>query len=425
MKKQTSLAIIIGKILRYIIRLRGSGGSALPGLVVEKLQPSFLSDTLSNLPDGVVVVTGTNGKTTTTKMIADLLSSLGKKVLTNSTGSNFTRGIVAMIVKEARIGQALDHDIAVIELDEAYARRFVKDFKPAYVVALNVMRDQLDRFGEIDTTAEILKSVLAQSTEGCVINGNDPHLTSIAKTLKAPISYYAVDKSLQKYFPTDAELLSVSDQNSNHRVPLTDVELSGFNGQKAEFKISGKVYKTTLQVTGLYNFQNAAAAIALTRLVLPNIKIETILHRLSQVTPAFGRGESFKIGGQPLEVVLVKNPAGFRLAIKSFLSKADIMIAINDQYADGRDVSWLWDVDFTDLKSQKVTMISGIRAYDMALRLRYDEVSFKDIETDLNKALQRFIEESSDQPKRIYCTYTAMLSLYARLAKLTGTERTL
>ena len=425
MKKQTAAVVAIGKLLRRVIRLRGSGGSALPGLVVEKLQPSFLSDMLSSLPDGVVVVTGTNGKTTTTKMIADLLSSLGKKVLTNETGSNFTRGIAATIIKEVKVGKSLDHDIAVIELDEAYARRFVKDFKPAYVVALNVMRDQLDRFGEIDTTAKILKTVLDRATKGCIINGNDPHLTDIANTLKTPVSYYTVDTSLQKYFPTDAELLSVTNKGSKHKVPTADVELSGFNGQKAEFKISGKVYKSTLQVTGLYNFQNAAAAIALTRLVMPNIKEETILHRLSQVTPAFGRGESFKIGGQPLEVVLVKNPAGFRLAIKSFLSKADIMIAINDQYADGRDVSWLWDVDFTDLKSQKVTMISGIRAYDMALRLRYDEVPFKDIETDLNKALQSFIEKSSNKPKRIFCTYTAMLSLYARLAKLTGTERTL
>ena len=425
MKKQTAAVVAIGKLLRRVIRLRGSGGSALPGLVVEKLQPSFLSDMLSSLPDGVIVVTGTNGKTTTTKMIADLLSSLGKKVLTNETGSNFTRGIAATIIKEVKVGKSLDHDIAVIELDEAYARRLVKDFKPAYVVALNVMRDQLDRFGEIDTTAKILKTVLDRATKGCIINGNDPHLTDIAKTLKTPVSYYTVDKSLQKYFPTDAELLSVTNKGSKHKVPTADVELSGFNGQKAEFKISGKVYKSTLQVTGLYNFQNAAAAIALTRLVMPNIKEETILHRLSQVTPAFGRGESFKIGGQPLEVVLVKNPAGFRLAIKSFLSKADIMIAINDQYADGRDVSWLWDVDFTDLKSQKVTMISGIRAYDMALRLRYDEVPFKDIETDLNKALQSFIEKSSNKPKRIFCTYTAMLSLYARLAKLTGTERTL
>ena len=145
--------VAAGRFVRFASRVTKHGGSALPGKVVEKIDPGFLTRTLGQLPLGAVLVSGTNGKTTTTRMVASMLSDLGLKVFTNPTGSNFVRGVVSALLTEVTLGGKLDADIAVLELDEAYAVHFVKQVKPRYALLLNVMRDQLDRFGEIDTTA--------------------------------------------------------------------------------------------------------------------------------------------------------------------------------------------------------------------------------------------------------------------------------
>ena len=150
------LVTILGKTVRHVAKLRG-GGSALPGLVVEKIDPNFIKDTLASLPLGVVVISGTNGKTTTTKMVVELLEGQGLKVFTNKTGSNFTRGVAAALLGEVDIKGRLHADVAVLELDEAHAVHFVNKIPPNYSLILNVMRDQLDRFGEIDHTASLLR----------------------------------------------------------------------------------------------------------------------------------------------------------------------------------------------------------------------------------------------------------------------------
>jgi len=421
--------IAISKLARAAVRLRRRGGSALPGLVAETLAPDFLHQTLSHLPDGIIIITGTNGKTTTTKMVADLLSGLGKKVLTNKSGSNFTRGIAATVVEETKLGHALPHDIAVIELDEAYAKKFVQIVRPRYVVALNVIRDQLDRFGEIDTTARLIESVLQAATGTCVINADDPRLLAIGRQLSTPVSYYSVSPALRANFPTDEELHIVSEPSTNHdtgaATPPSAVELTSFDGRLVQYTIDGKLYPTELSVTGQYNFQNAASAIAAVRLVMPDTPVETLLEKLSVVQPAFGRGESLTIGGRQLEIILVKNPAGFQLALRSFAVPAATMIAINDNDADGRDVSWLWDVSFGSLQAGGVSMVSGLRGYDMALRLKYDEVHYGDITLDLATALRAFVSSNPDLPLRVYCTYTAMLPLHAMARALAGQERAL
>ncbi len=164
--------IIMGKAVRYAARLRG-GGSALPGLFVEKISPDFIPSTLKQLPHGVVVISGTNGKTTTTKMVVALLESQGLKVFTNRTGSNFVRGVAAALLGDIDMKGKLDADIAVLELDEAHAVKFVELIPPRYSLLLNVMRDQLDRFGEIDATARMLEKIADATTETVVINRHD------------------------------------------------------------------------------------------------------------------------------------------------------------------------------------------------------------------------------------------------------------
>ena len=199
---------LIGKAVRKAARLAHSGGSAFPGKIAETIDPGFLARTLGQLPLGVVLVSGTNGKTTTTRMVANVLENLGLKVFTNPTGSNFTRGVVSALLDRVTLGGRLDADIAVLELDEAYAVHFVRQVKPRYCLLLNVMRDQLDRFGEIDNTARLLSSVAEATTGTVVLNREDPRIAALADVAPATASvrYFGLDASLRSFFPSDDDM---------------------------------------------------------------------------------------------------------------------------------------------------------------------------------------------------------------------------
>lgn len=413
---------LLGKAVRYIARLRG-GGSALPGLFVETIDPHFIRDTLAQLPHGVVLISGTNGKTTTTKMVVELCESQGLRVFTNRTGSNFARGVAAALLGEVDRRGKLHADIAVLELDEAHAVHFVRSIPPRYSLLLNVMRDQLDRFGEIDHTANMLRVIAEATTDTVVLNREDPRVAAIASSLHGQtVRYFGLDSSLRSTFPSDDELHSSSGPAAE-KAPA-DVILKQFKDDAATFTIGKQDITAPLKLEGIYNIFNAAAALALTRAIVGDkLRQDKLITALSQVTPAFGRGEKLTVHGQPLELVLVKNPSGFRLGLKSFDPRDyATMIAINDNYADGRDMSWLWDVDFDSLRDTGVAEISGTRAYDMALRMQYDEVPVSHVNPNLAKSLHHFITSHPANPKRIYCTYTAMLALRRELAKITNVE---
>lgn len=413
------ISTIIGKSVKKVAQLRG-GGSALPGLVVEKIDPDFIRRTLEDLPQGVVIISGTNGKTTTTKIVVELLESVGMKVFTNRTGSNFSRGVAAALLNEVDIHGKLDADIAVLELDEAWAVKFVKMVQPRFSLLLNVMRDQLDRFGEIDTTAKLLEKIAAATIDTVVLNRDDPRIFAISKKIRAKSVFFGTTSELLQLMPTDDTLKSGS-ARANSRV-IADVLLSKIDGQRAVFRISDKNALINTQLTGVYNLLNAAAAIALARQIAGNEVTGALLLALKNIQPAFGRGETIMLHGVPIELILVKNPSGFRLALLSFArSQAAMMIAINDNYADGRDMSWLWDVDFSKIKA--VSTVSGIRAYDMALRLQYDEVPVEKVEPNLVKALDYFIDNNPDEPKQIFCSYTAMTTLRKLLSDKTEVEK--
>ena len=421
------ITTFIGKSVKFAARLRG-GGSALPGLVVEKIDPNFIARTLRDLPHGVVVISGTNGKTTTTKMVVALLESQGLRVFTNRTGSNFVRGVAAALLSDVDTRGRLDADIAVLELDEAHAVHFVDRIAPRYSLLLNVMRDQLDRFGEIDHTAALLQHIASKTTDCVVINRDDPRLSSstFVHDVDARIATFGVSKALLRQFPSDDELRGPSQKQKQHIVQKDDTTLVEMTGSTATISYAGSSKKVSLKINGIYNVLNSVGAVALCRQIMGDaLDEQKMLAALSEVTPAFGRGESFVINGQPLQLVLVKNPSGFRLGLQSFSPKNyETMIAINDNYADGRDMSWLWDIDFDSLHDG-VAEVSGIRAYDMALRLQYDEVPVSHVEVNLSKSLERFLSNHAQQPKRIYCTYTAMLALRRELAKITSIEEVL
>lgn len=396
--------------------------------------------TLSTLPLGVAVVSGTNGKTTTTKMVVELLESQGLKVFTNRTGSNFTRGVAAALLGEVDWRGRLDADVAVLELDEAHAVHFVNQVPPRYCLLLNVLRDQLDRFGEIDKTAQLLQHIASKTTGTVVLNREDPRVARIADTLgtataNAPeVRYFGLDDSLLSTFPNDDELRAApgSPVPAAPAKPHADVVLRRVGAADADFEYDGVTATTAMKLRGVYNIFNAAAALTLARAIAVQDSVpggtvvadnDGLLEALSQVAPAFGRGESLVVDGLPLDLVLVKNPSGFRLGLKSFPAAGyATMIAINDNYADGRDMSWLWDVEFDTLRDGGVDQLSGSRAYDMALRLQYDDVAIGAVDTEIAPALAAFISGARDKPKRIFCTYTAMLAIRRELSKITTVE---
>ena len=430
---------VIGKAVRAVARLRG-GGSALPGLVVERLDPGFMARVLAGLPLGVIAVSGTNGKTTTTKMIVEMLEAQGHRVFTNRTGSNYSRGVVAAMLEECSIRGKLDADIAVLELDEAHAMYFINRVKPRFTLLLNVLRDQLDRYGEIDTTAAYLQRIADATSDVVVVNREDRLVAEIGARTRAragasgrpAVIDFGLAPDLLSTFPGDDDFhgsTTAMDPSDDPR-SAADVTLMALGKNAATFLIDGREYETPLLLEGLYNTYNAAAAIAVVRAVQASgeqtreqADVTSILEALATVRPAFGRGEKLELDGQPLELGLVKNPAGFRRGLASFeAAGVGVMIAINDQYADGRDMSWLWDVDFTTLESEDVAVVSGTRAWDMALRLEHDDVSVEHVEEDLSRAIDEFRRRTPGKPRRIYCSYTAMMGLRKRLSELTDVE---
>lgn len=433
----------VGKLVRAVSRALHHGGSALPGKVVETLDSGFLARTLGSLPYGVVLISGTNGKTTTTRMVASMLRDAGLRVFTNPTGSNFTRGVVASLVQEMPVfGTKLNADIAVLELDEAYAVHFVNQIKPRYSLLLNVMRDQLDRFGEIDTTAKLLSNVARATKQVVVLNREDPRISALSKDVLPPckVKYFGLDESLRSMFPTDDDLhsdLGCDFNGDSRNLPHADVVLAKVADNKADFLIDGHRKTTSVKLRGVYNVFNAAAASTIVRAILADavkkdatlakFNDDALMDAISRVTPAFGRGEVIEVNGAPVELVLVKNPIGFRLALASCEPENhDTMIAICDEYADGRDMSWLWDVDFTSLSGVGVACVSGTRAWDMALRLQYNKVASRNVNTDLEEDVKAFVNgdfsSNVKNAKRIYCTYTAMLRVRDTLGQIASVK---
>ena len=413
------LSTLIGKTVKQAARLRG-GGSALPGLVIEKIDPGFIARTLAQVPHGVVVISGTNGKTTTTKIVVELLEAAGLKVFTNRTGSNFSRGVAAALLGEVDMRGRLDADIAVLELDEAWAVKFVQLVPPRYSLLLNVMRDQLDRFGEIDTAAGFLAKIAQATTDTVVLNRDDPRVYRLHQQTAANVAFFGTTDQLLELMPTD-DALKTGQAQANQTAPA-DVLLADIDKQTATFQIDDAKHAVRMRLNGVYNLLNAAAALSLVRQITgEKAELTTLLGALSDVAPAFGRGETIVIDGTPIELILVKNPSGFRLSLLSFADgTADTMIAINDNYADGRDVSWLWDVDVSRL--EQVAVVSGVRAHDMALRLEYDDITPEIIEPDLAAALEKLLAHHPRKPKHIYCTYTAMMRLRKLLSIKTDVE---
>lgn len=449
-------ATATSKALTSGIRILGrGGGTAMPGLVANRLDPNLLDKLARRLPAGAILVAGTNGKTTTSRMIAGMLERAGRKVVHNRSGSNLVRGISAAFAEQMTLLGTGGAEIGVIETDENAFPDVVRRVKPRIVVLLNLFRDQLDRYGELETIARHWEQPIRELDRDSVliVNADDPNLAALAAETPARVVYFG----LRDAGYTLSELPHASDAAScrvcehplvydalfvshlgdyhcpncgNRRPPLdvsaSDIELCGLERLRMTVRdaregVEPRELCADVALPGFYNAYNALAAIATGQVL--GLSDAAILDTLSLFEAAFGRLERVAYRGRTLTLALAKNPVGFNEVLRMIGASPitePLVIAINDLDADGRDVSWLWDVDFEVFAEPAHTATiyaAGIRGHDLAVRLKYAGVppernDARAAGLPLDDALDQVVEatpEGSDV--FILLTYTAMLQL--------------
>lgn len=427
------LSLIIARTAYTGIRLLSkSSGTSFAGKTVLKFYPEFLSNCESYINEKVLTVSGTNGKTTTSGLIAHIIEEDKKTVIHNTKGANMLTGVANMFALSLRPFKTFDY--AVIESDEAYLNKLYDYIKADFLVVTNLFRDQLDRYGELATTAAFIQKGIDKNQDlTLILNADDPLVANFGKNRNNVVYYgfedveyeYEIDKSNA---PTEVfncicgKPLQYSKQFFAQQGHYSCS--CGYKRPECKYKASVKVYQDhsvlivngkefTTHLVGLYNAYNALAAIAAAK--ENNIKDEIIQTALDSYKSIFGRTETKIINGHQALIQLIKNPTGASEVLKTVDLNSNIVIAINDNFADGRDISWLWDSDFEQLKNAKRKVItSGIRAQDMATRLKYAGIPQEKItvEPSIRKAIDLAASgEDKEEHITILPSYTALLSI--------------
>jgi UDP-N-acetylmuramyl tripeptide synthase len=449
------VTLAITKTAAKLSRLLGRGGGhALPGVIAERLDPHLAQKLAAGLPKGVILVTGTNGKTTTTKLIAAALEASGERVLTNSTGSNLKRGVTSALIGAADLSGRIDATVGLFEVDEASLRQVAPDLQPDHIVVLNLFRDQLDRYGELDTTAALIGQGIAATKAHLYLNADDPLVASLAKYAadRERVSYFGIEglpskESTAYQTAADSDRCPVCHERlkfarvfyghiGHYRCPeghfarphpnvaLVSVNQANLEGAEFTVAVDGRRSEVKFGLPGTYNLYNALAALSLAAGV--GIEQAVVAKALETTEAAFGRVEKVELDGRTLYLLLIKNPAGFTQVLETFLiGRPDlrVMMAVNDNDADGRDVSWLWDVPLEALAVSKPRVITtGIRGGDMALRLHYAGIESKRID-GFEAALEGLVAAMPrGSVAYILPTYTAMLQIRKQLASKTNLQ---
>jgi len=426
------IALLIAKLLFAAFKiLNPQGGTSFAGLTVLKLCPDFLSIASRYVKGVKTAITGTNGKTTTAGILSHIFEYTKRKIIHNDRGANMLSGVANTFAQE--IGLTGSFDGCVIESDEAYLTKLFDYIDFNYLIVTNLFRDQLDRYGELDTTALKIQNAIAKNgTLKLLLNADDPIVASFGSERET--LYYGFEEV--RYANTGIRSnapLEVFGCKCGKSLKYKDTFYAhqghyycdcGFERPKCKYSATIEIFddyselkiansRYTLASVGLYNAYNALAAIAMA--LEEGISSEEIQQALDTYEPVFGRYQKCKIKGYDAVIQLIKNPTGASEVLKTVDLNSHIMIAINDNYADGRDVSWLWDSDFEQLQNVKeCIVVSGIRALDMGLRLKYagiDEdkiVVMEDIKDAVN-----YLARNLKQNRKITIlpSYTALLEL--------------
>lgn len=448
-----SAAVVAGKLTSTTIRRLGrGGGTTLPGRVSARIDGRALEKLSRGLELGAIVVAGTNGKTTTSNLLRTILEASGARVVGNRAGANLVSGLTAAVVADSRLGGSARAQVGVFEVDEASLPAVVAATSPRVVVVTNLFRDQLDRYGELESSAAAISAGLAAlpAASQVMLCADDPAVAYLGRDLRAQVKYFGLDDGAQgqphlphaadsKFCPRCGQPFDFSRVYVGHlghyRCPTGDferpaadlsatrVEFSGLVSQAITVTGMGGTTAEVLEVplSGLYNTYNVLAATA--GALCAEIPAGTVKAALRDFHPAFGRLERVDVDGRILHLLLAKNPAGFNEVLRASRTLGQgrrFVIAVNDRIADGRDISWIWDVDFELLADAERIVLTGDRALDMRVRLKYAGVPMARVEVAPTVAggVDAALHLAADgEEVFILPTYTAMLELRAEMAR--------
>ncbi len=417
---RAGLAVIAGRTAGALSRrLHLGGGTSIVGVVAQRVYPDIIEHLATELEHGSVMITGTNGKTTTSSFISAILRDGGLRVWRNREGSNLLRGVASSLVIRAqpdghlrRSGKA----ISILEVDEAALPQLVKVIQPRVIVFTNLFRDQLDRYGEVHSIVAQWKQSIANLSPDTtlVLNADDPTIAQLAVSFTGKVLYYGIDD-------LSLDLLTQQDATERHQaidtracpicgheyvydaqfyshmghyhcphcgytrpqpdVRVTQVHMDSFDRLRIQVEAIDQQHELTIPLPGLYNIYNALAAIA-AALTL-HVDWEPIVTGIEQSKPVFGRGERIQTNGKTMRLLLAKNPTGFNEVLRTLFSEnvpRYILLILNDNIADGQDISWIWDVDFERMQGRtQMLVVAGTRALDLALRLKYAGINEKNM----------------------------------------------
>jgi lipid II isoglutaminyl synthase (glutamine-hydrolysing) len=426
--------IAAARAVGALSRRTGRGGTSLPGKLLVRLEPGAIGDLAARLPQGSAVLSATNGKTTTAAMVARILERGGLRLVHNRAGANMAGGVATALLEEGG-------DMGLFEVDEFWLDRVADQVRPRALLLANLFRDQLDRYGELETIADRWAGVVAGHTGALVLNADDPLVADLGRHHES-VTWFGVQDDAMAM----AEMQHAADSKHCRRcgaaylydaiylghlgryhcptgdaarpdpgVYASGVELRGTRAAAFTLHTPAGEARVELPLPGLYNVYNALAAAALALAL--GAALDDVVEGLTSVSPAFGRAETVALSpGRELAILLVKNPAGANEVLRTLVLEPgdhDVIGVLNDRTADGRDVSWIWDADFEVLAGRlRQVTCSGTRAEELAVRLKYAGVPADRIavERSLADGLDR---ASAGAAGRLYAlpTYTAMLEL--------------
>jgi lipid II isoglutaminyl synthase (glutamine-hydrolysing) len=440
------LKIAAARAAGAVSRRAGRGGTSLPGKVLMRLEPHAIGRLASRLPAGNAVISATNGKTTTAAMVAAILERGGTRLVHNRAGANMAGGVTSALLQATRGDGRIAGDMGLFEVDEFWLGQVVEELQPRALLLANLFRDQLDRYGELDTIADRWAAVAARTPAALILNADDPTVADLGRARGGDaqdptVSFFGVDDDgiamAEMQHAADAkhcrrcgapyryDAIYLGHLGRYHcdscgagrpepAVSARDVVLEGVRGARFRLYTPGGERDIVIPLPGLYNVYNALGAAALSLAL--GATLDEVAAGLQAVSPAFGRAETVSVGGRDLSILLVKNPAGANEVLRTLVlepGEHDVFAVLNDNIADGRDVSWVWDADFEVLAGRvRHATCSGTRAAEMALRLKYAGVAPERIAVvpDLSDGLDRALHDGDG---RVFAlpTYTAMLAL--------------
>ncbi len=431
---RSAIAAAAARSAAVALRATGRGATSAPGKILLKLDPQAISERAAALARGCAVISATNGKTTTSAILAGILRADGYSLIHNEAGANMAGGIAATLLDQ-------DGDFGLFEVDEFWLDGLVEQLSPRAVLLGNLFRDQLDRYGELDQIVARWRAVANSSAVGAlVLNGDDPLVAQLGRERADTVYFGIEDRSIGSASAQHASEQAVCPQcgaqylyssyfvghlghyscpnghaaRPQPTVSADEIVLDGLAGSQFILSTPAGSSPISLALPGLYNVYNAVAAAAL-GLTL-GVALETVVSGLCSALPAFGRGETLQLDGRDCSILLIKNPAGANEVIRTLAAEqepAQLLLVLNDQIADGRDISWIWDADFEQLAPiESGVTCSGNRATEMALRLKYAGIDERQITTKpaLSDALDIALGSGSGR-LCILPTYTAMLEL--------------